>query len=369
MPTTITEVRCVVLRKKMDGSHRNPRFVWTEKQTLLVFVRTDDGLVGVGETWSDGGSAEPFVAFIDRDIAPFLVGQDADLIERFWRTLLDRAIVSTRRDISYNALSAVDIALWDLKGKRAGLPLWRMLGGHDRAVLPYASAGLYKDGQSPQAFGAEYAAYVKQGFRGVKIKVGGAPLAVDVDRVAALRSAMGPEPRLMVDAVSNLDVPRAIALARALAPYDITWFEQPVDTADVAGTVRVHREGGLPVAGMENERGLSTFARLIESGAVHYVQFDPVVSGGLSHGRKIAALAEAHFLPVTLHHSNSIVSMLANIHLAAALPNCDSVEFHVLHQPLFERAAPGMLDLHDGRLLAPEAPGLGVDLSDLLAPA
>ncbi len=299
------------------------------------------------------------------DVAPQLIGQDADLVDRYWRALLDRAIVSTRRDITYNALSAIDIALWDLKGKRAGMPLWRLLGGHDRAVLPYASGGLYRDGQSPQEFGAEYAAYVSKGFRGVKIKVGGAPLAMDVARVAALRAAIGPATRLMVDAVSNLDVPRALAMAKALAAYDITWFEQPLDTVDVAGTVRVHREGGLPVAGMENERGLATFARLIESGAVHYVQFDPVVSGGLTHGRKIAALAEAHFLPVTLHHSNSIVSMLANVHLAAALPNCDSVEYHVLHQPLFERAPAGTLDLYDGRLMAPEAPGLGVDLADL----
>ncbi len=367
MPAKITEIRCVVLKKKMDGSHRNPRFVWTEKQTLLVFVRTDDGLTGVGESWSDGGSAEPFVAFIDRDVAPHLVGQDADLIERYWRILLDRAIVSTRRDITYNALSAIDIALWDLRGKRAGMPLWRLLGGHDRAVLPYASGGLYKEGQSPREFGAEYAAWVARGFRGVKIKVGGAPLATDVARVAALREAVGPDTRLMVDAVSNLDVPRALAMAKAFAPYDIAWFEQPLDTADVAGTVRVHREGGLAVAGMENDRGLATFARLIESGAVHYVQFDPVVSGGLSHGRKIAALAEAHFLPVTLHHSNSIVSMLANIHLAAALPNCDSVEYHVVHQPLFERAPAGTFDLHEGRLLAPETPGLGVDLADLIA--
>jgi len=246
MPAEIAEIHCRVLKKKMDGSQRNPRFVWTEKQTLLVFVRTDDGLTGVGESWSDGGSADPFVVFIERDVAPHLVGQDADLVDRCWRVLLDRAIVSTRRDITYNALSAIDIALWDLKGKRAGMPLWRLLGGHDREVIPYASAGLYKDGQSSEDFGAEYAAYGKRGFRGVKIKVGGAPLAVDVARVAALREAIGREARLMVDAVSNLDVPRAIALAKAFAPYDITWFEQPVDTADVAGTVRVHREGDWP---------------------------------------------------------------------------------------------------------------------------
>jgi L-alanine-DL-glutamate epimerase-like enolase superfamily enzyme len=118
---------------------------------------------------------------------------------------------------------------------------------------------------------------------------------------------------------------------------------------------------------MENEMGLPAFRRLIEQGAVHYVQFDPIVGGGITEARKIAALAEAFFLPVTLHHSNSIVSMATNLHVAAAMPNCDSVEFHVLHQPLFDRAPPGFLDLQDGHLLVPETPGLGVDLSHILA--
>lgn len=170
----------------------------------------------------------------------------------------------------------------------------------------------------------------------------------------------------MVDAISNLDVPRAVSMARAFAPFDIYWFEQPVDTTDVDGQARVHRDGGIPVAENENDRGLDAFRRLITSNAVHYVQFDPVISGGITVGRKIAALSESFHLPVTLHHSNSIVSMLTNMHLAAALPNCDSIEFHVLHQPLFERAASGMLDLYASFLRVPEVPGLGVDLSDLV---
>jgi L-alanine-DL-glutamate epimerase-like enolase superfamily enzyme len=170
----------------------------------------------------------------------------------------------------------------------------------------------------------------------------------------------------MVDAVSNYDVPTALAFARAAQRHDLTWFEQPVAIEDVAGMARIHREGGIPLCGIENEYGLFAFRRLVESDALHFVQFDPLISGGVTFGRKIAALAEAFHRPVTLHHSNSVVSMLVNIHLAAALPNAHSVELHVVHQPLFDRAPKGIFDMRDGMLTAPERPGLGIDARALM---
>jgi len=356
-----------VLRKEMAGGLRNPRLRWRHKQILLVFVIAEDGMVGVGETWSDGGAAEPLLAFLEQDLKPMLIGRDVDLIERFWAEALDRALISTRRSTTWQMMSAIDIALWDMRGKRCGLPLWRLLGGDGRPVLAYASGGLYRDGQDVDAFGAEYGGFVRQGFTAVKIKVGGAAVPVDAARVAAVRRHAGPEALLMVDAVSACDVPHALRLARAIAPHDIVWFEQPLVLEDLAGMARVQVEGGIPVCGNESEYGLTAFRRLIESDAVHYVQYDVTVSGGLSYGRKIAALAEAFHRPVTLHQSNSIVCMAANLHLAAALPNSHSIEYHVIHQPLFERAPPGFLARIDGRIAPPERPGLGIDLADILA--
>jgi L-alanine-DL-glutamate epimerase-like enolase superfamily enzyme len=361
----ICDIRTRVFERDLDGSVRNPRFPWTKKRTLLVFVLTDTGLVGAGEAWVDGATADSIVTFIEHDLRPGLVGESALTPEKHFKTAIDRAQVSTRRSQTWAAMSAVDIALWDIKGQALGEPLWRLLGGHDPRVLPYASAGLYKDGQTPAEFAEEYAAYTRQGFRAVKIKIGGAPLAVDLERVTKLRDAMGPDAKLMVDAVSAYDVPRALAFARAAAGQDVYWFEQPVPVEDVAGMRTVYWQGGIPVCGLENEYGLWCYRRLLESEAVHFVQFDPIISGGITFGRKIAALAESFFKPITLHHSNSIVSMLTNIHLAAAVPNADSVEFHVFHQPLFDRAPPGTLDLSDGHLTAPDRPGLGVDLREL----
>ncbi len=207
---------------------------------------------------------------------------------------------------------------------------------------------------------------MRRGFRAVKIKVGGAPLEVDVERVTKLRRAIGPSAKLMVDAVSNYDVPGALAFARATRDQNLYWFEQPLPVEDVDGLARLSRDCGIPICGLENEYGLWSFRRLLERDAVHYVQFDPIISGGITFGRKIAALAEAWFKPVTLHNSNSIVSVLASLHLAAAVPNADSIEFHVFHQPLFDRAPRGTLDLHDGMLSAPDRPGLGVDARALL---
>jgi L-alanine-DL-glutamate epimerase-like enolase superfamily enzyme len=357
----ITDVRTRVFERDLDGSTRNPRFPWTKKRTLLAFVETDTGLLGVGEAWVDGATAGSIVAFVENDLKPVLVGADPILTERHFRAAISTAEVSTRRSQTWAAMSAIDIALWDLKGQLAGLPLWRLLGGNDPRVMPYASAGLYKEGQSADEFAEEYAAYVRSGFKAVKIKVGGAPVPIDAERVSKLRAATGSDASLMVDAVSAYDVPNALAFARAVQACDLAWFEQPVAIDDLAGMRLIAEAGGIPVCGIESEYGLPTFRRLLEERAVYYVQFDPIISGGITYGRKIAALAECFHKPVTLHHSNSIVSMLANIHLAAALPNAHSVEFHVFHQPLFELAPPGTLDLNDGMIRAPERPGLGID--------
>lgn len=363
----IADIATTLIRSPLDGRLRNPLFRWSEKLTLLVFVRTGDGRLGVGEAWCAAGSAAVIETFLHEDVRPELIGLDAHLVEGIMRRFRRRCAMSSRKSETDKALSAVDIALWDLKGKAAGLPLWRLLGGCDPRVAAYASGGLYREGQSLDAFAAAHAREIESGFRAVKIKVGGASRAVDVSRMAALREAVGPDVGIMVDGVASMDVPGAIALGRALQPFDVIWFEQPVVNENVAGLARIHREAGIPVAGNENEAGLDAFRRLIEAQAVHYVQFDPVVGGGFTEGRKIAALAEASHLPVTLHHSNSVVSMLANVHLAAALPNCHSIEFHMVHRQLFEHAPDDCLVVTDGHLAAPERPGLGLDL-DSLAP-
>ena len=177
---------------------------------------------------------------------------------------------------------------------------------------------------------------------------------------------MGPDARLMVDAVSNYDVARAIAFARAVADCEIYWFEQPLPVEDVDGPAdgpRAWRDPG--VRARERVRACGRTGDCSRPRPSTSSSSIPSFRAALPIGRKIAALAEAFFKPVTLHHSNSIVSMLANLHLAASVPNAESVEYHVYHHPLFDLAPTGMLDIEDGFMRAPDRPGLGIDWTRL----
>ena len=359
----ITRVIPRIVRRDMGGRVWNPRTRWQEKVMVLVFVEADSGHLGVGEAWNTAAAPEALVATIEADLAPLVVGEDPFFVERVWQRAFRPTELSSRTGIVAAALSAVDIALWDLMGQALGQPLFRLLGAHADEVYCYASAGLYGEGKTPDALAREMAGYVAQGFTGVKMKVGGAPLAEDVCRVAAVREAVGPEIRLMVDAVYNLGVPEALRLARAVAPYDIYWLEAPVSPYDVAGQARVQAQGPIPVCGNETEYGLDRFRELIAADAVEFVQFDVAACGGISEGRRIADLARAFRRPCSLHAASSVVVMAASLHLGAALANCESIEYHMLHQWLWDRVPAGTFAPRQGFVRPPAGPGLGLALT------
>ena len=229
-------------------------------------------------------------------------------------------------------------------------------------VPVYASAGLYGEGKTPDDLAAEVKGWTGQGFDAVKIKVGGAPLAEDVRRVAAVREAIGPDVRLMVDALYNFDVAEALRFAYAVADYDIAFLEAPVSSFDVEGQSEVQRKSPIPICGNETLAWTAPFRELITRRATHFVQFDLGACGGIQEGRRIAELAHAFHLPATLHAASSAVLFAASLHLAASLPNGHSVEYHMLHQWLWDRAPDGAFAVSGGRLAPPAGPGHGVTL-------
>jgi L-alanine-DL-glutamate epimerase-like enolase superfamily enzyme len=352
-----------VVRRDMGGRLWNPRTRWQEKVMVLVFLETDTGHLGVGEAWNTAASPQALVATIEEDLAPLVVGEDPFFVERVWQRAFRPTELSSRAGIVAAALSAIDTALWDLKGQALQVPLYRLLGAHAEEVYCYASAGLYGEGKSPEALAEEMAGYVARGFTGVKVKVGGAPLAEDVRRVTAVREAVGRDVRLMVDAVYNLTVPESLRLARALASLDVYWLEAPVSPYDVAGQARVQAASPIPVCGNETEYGLDRFRELIVAGAVEFVQFDVAVCGGISEGRRIADLARAFRRPCSLHAASSAVVMAASLHLGAAVANCDSIEYHMLHQWLWDRLPAGTFAPRQGYVRPPDGPGLGLTLT------
>ena len=187
----IVSIETRVISKAFDRAQWNPRTRWTHKHVVLAFVRTEAGVLGVGEAYCDGGATDSVCALIERDMAPLAVGRKLADLGAIAAAMRDSMVVSAKGGAAWAALSAVDIALWDALGRSLGVPVCTLLGAQRRRVYAYASAGLYGQGKGLDALAAEMRGYVDQGFRGVKIKVGGASVTEDLARVAAVREAIG----------------------------------------------------------------------------------------------------------------------------------------------------------------------------------
>ncbi|WP_207482121.1 mandelate racemase/muconate lactonizing enzyme family protein [Arenibaculum pallidiluteum] len=315
-----------------------------------VRLRDAEGAEGVGYTFTVGRNGAAIEATLSREMAELLTGEDADRIEHLWQKMWWGTHYGGRGGPTVLALSAVDIALWDLKARRAGLPLWRLLGGHDPRVPCYAGGidlDLPLDALLRQTDGN-----LARGFRAIKMKVGRARLAEDVERVAAMRAHLGGDFPLMADANMKWTVDEAIRAARALAPHDLVWLEEPIVPDDFAGHARVVREGGLPIAAGENLRTLWDFRHLIAGGGVTYPEPDVTNCGGVTAFMKIAHLAEAFNLPVTSHGAHDIT-----VHLLAACPNRSYLEAHGFG---LDRYIAEPLRIVDGKATAPDRPGHGI---------
>lgn len=360
---TVRSVTVRIARRKMDGALYNPRNRWSEKVMLFAFVEDDEGRLGVGETWLMEGGAGAVKAVIEEDMAPLVVGRRPFDVRALAETMFKTTDLSGRPGITAAAWGALDTALWDLAARSVNLPLADLLGRARDRVPVYASGGLYGEGKTPDDLGREVAGWVAQGFDAVKIKVAGAPLAQDVRRVAAVREAIGPDVRLMVDALYILDAASALALSRAFAPYDIHFLEAPVPPYDVAGAVRVNTEGPIPVCGNETVAWAPAFRDLITRGAVHFVQCDLSACGGLTEAKRIGELAHIFQRPFTMHASSAAVIYAASLHVAASLPNVHSVEHHMLHQWFWEVAPSECFSVDRSTVAPPAGPGIGLSIS------
>jgi L-alanine-DL-glutamate epimerase-like enolase superfamily enzyme len=315
-----------------------------------VRIRDAEGAEGVGYTYTVGRNGGAVDSVLRREMGDLLQGQEADLTEAVWQRLWWGLHYGGRGGPTMLAISAVDMALWDLKSKRAGLPLWRLLGGFDPRVPCYAG-GIDLD-LSLDALLRQTDDNLAKGFRAIKMKVGRKSLAEDVERVRAMRGHLGAEFPLMADANMKWSVDQAIRAARAFAPFDLTWLEEPVPPEDVAGHARVLRDGGVPIASGENLRSLWDFKALIAAEGVSFPEPDVTNCGGVTCFMKIAHLAEAWGLPVTSHGAHDVT-----VHLLAACPNRSFLEAHGFG---LDRYIATPLRIEAGCAVAGEAPGHGI---------
>lgn len=328
------------------------------REFVLVTVETDDGVRGVGYTYTGTTAGTLTAAFINDYFAPRLVGEPALAPERVWAALYQEHLLVGRRGFLLRALSALDIALWDVLGQVAGQPLYRLLGGFRDAVPAYASGGYYRAGDPLENIEREITSYLKLGFADFKIKVGGAPLDVDVERVRVAREMIGPRARLGLDANNAWKTPsEALRFARAVEKYEPWWLEEPLPPDDVEGHAQIAAALDWPVATGEIHSSRWDFRALIEKRAADILQPDAGVLGGVGEWMRVAQAAATFDIPVAPHWHADI-----HVHLVAAVPNALTVEYFLLDEDIynFERLLLDRLQPKDGLIPLRDAPGVGL---------
>jgi L-alanine-DL-glutamate epimerase-like enolase superfamily enzyme len=347
----ITHVTTRVLRTPAD----NPLVVGLPAPTdtrefVTLELGTDEGLVGVGLTFFGGALTPALKAAVDA-LAGLVVGHDPTQVEAIAARLRHAAGSSGPGGIFTLALSAVDIACWDLKGKAVGQSVCALLGGLRDRVPTYASGALMRP--HPVDYLATAGPRLRdRGFRQMKMQCGSEPTpAASIERVRVVREAIGPEVDLMCDINQLWSVPHAIEVGRRLEPYHLYWLEDPVAHDDYAGLARVADALTTPIAAGEYHYGIVPFRHLLEARAIDIVMIDLLRVGGITQWTKVAGLAEAFNVPVVSHLVPEI-----HVHLMAAIPNGLTVEYMPWTLGLFEETPA----LEGGQLVVPKKPGLGL---------
>jgi L-alanine-DL-glutamate epimerase-like enolase superfamily enzyme len=321
-----------------------------KQETVFVDLVTDDGNRGTGYAYTIGTGGTSVLAMLRAHLLPRLIGADARQIEYLWRDLFASTRATTVGAITSLALAAVDTALWDLRCLRAGEPLWRVAGGFRREVPLYDTEGGWLHLSTDELVRGALAAQAA-GWPGVKLKVGKPHVTQDVERLRAVREAVGPELEIMVDANQSMTAAEARRRAAAFEPLDLAWFEEPLPADDVSGHAVLARSTSIPIAVGESLYSVGQFRDYVHREAASIVQVDVARVGGITPWLKVAHLAEAFNVHVCPHFL-----MELHVSLVAAIPNGRYVE----HIPQLRAITRDQLRIEDGHAIAPDAPGLGI---------
>jgi L-alanine-DL-glutamate epimerase-like enolase superfamily enzyme len=346
----ITEASAYLIDIEVETVRTDAVQSFVKQETVFVDLATDDGNQGTGYAYTIGTGGSSVLALLRDHLLPRLPGADPTLIEGLWFDLFASTRATTVGAITSLALAAVDTALWDLRCKRAGEPLWRLAGGFQREVPLYDTEGgwlhLSTDELVRGALGARAA-----GWPGVKLKVGKPRVEQDVERLRAVRDAVGSGFDIMVDANQSMTLAEARRRAAAFEPLGLAWFEEPLPADDVAGHAALARATSIPVAVGESLYSAGQFRDYLYRGAASIVQVDVARVGGITPWLKVAHLAETFNVHVCPHFL-----MELHVSLVAAIPNGRYVE----HIPQLRAVTRGEMRVEDGHAIAPDVPGLGI---------
>ena len=367
----IKKVTCHVVSAPVQRPFTSSRgWLYKTRGSCIVEIETVDGIVGWGECYGPSAVAK---AYLETQFAPRIIGRDAFDVEVIWEDLYNRIKDYGGRGMATSALSGIDIALWDIIGKSCGKPIHKLIGGAYRTEVTAYATGLYfidMDRLIEEAV-EEANEFVGNGFVAIKMKIGLGSPKLDIERVAAVRKAIGDDVRLMVDANHCFTVPQAIRIGRELEKLNVEWFEEPISPEDIDGYVEVTRSLDMAVAGGENEFTRWGFRDLVVRKAMDIIQPDVCAAGGISECRKIATLASAHGVECIPHAWGSAIGLAATLHFLAALPD----------QPPSFRPMPPLLELEQcenpfrdllsvepilqkgGKVQIPTGAGLGIEIN------
>jgi L-alanine-DL-glutamate epimerase-like enolase superfamily enzyme len=323
---------------------------FTKQETIFVEIETDDGFQGTGYAYTIGTGGRAVLQLLRVDLLHRLIGEDARQIEAIWQKLFWATHGTVVGAITSLALAAVDIALWDLRGKALGQPLWLLAGGASPRVPLYDTEGGWLH-LSTEELVAGARNSIAQGWPGVKLKVGKPSPFEDLERLRAVREAVGPHVHIMVDANQSLTYPEAKRRARLFEDIDLFWFEEPLPAEDIGGHALLAASTSVPIAVGESLYSPSHFREYLASGGAGIVQPDVARIGGITPWLKTAHLAETFNVKVAPHFL-----MELHVSLAAAIPNALYVEYI----PQLRAITTAEMDIVDGYAIAPSEPGIGI---------